>query len=631
MDQDPTSSGAPADSDDASTLDLSGRCVGSSYILLRPIGHGATGTVWRGVDRSSGEPVAVKLLHESLLRQPKLVTRFVQERTILMMLRHRNVVRVRDLFSVGESLALVMDLVPGGSLRDYLRERPTLAPAEVARLGAQVAAALAEAHELGIVHRDLKPDNILLHREEGRLDIRLTDFGIARVLNAPSLTTTHAVVGTPHYMAPEAFHSSSTTPAADVYALGVLLYEMVSGRPPYDSDTVTDLMRLHLEGVPERRPGIPDPLWDVVASCLERKPGLRPTAAELAVDLGDVSRAVDAPALSAPAARPGGSRDSAGPPARSAGSSPGDPGSSPGDPGSSPGDPGSSPGDPGPGSGGRGSSPGGAPAGSGPSRGPDSRPPAAGPGRHPSHTGARRPLVPRRRNQPASWRWARPWAMIALVCAAMLASGVATTAWHLGRAGGEPGGEAALARTGAGDVRPSAASAGSAPPAARSARNRADDSGRSQSRLGAKAAAAAAVATPSPRPSRAAATGSPVTEKTYGPWECAQQYALSYDNAMAVRPCHKVGDKVQVSATLTAPRDGTATLSLELRDVATGASHPAKTCTGLVFQEGSRSRECGPATVSPRRGHRYQVVMSWRFSRDGRVEAGSARGSEFSF
>ncbi|WP_249024681.1 serine/threonine-protein kinase, partial [Couchioplanes caeruleus] len=360
MDQDPTSSGAEADSDGASTLDLSGRCVGSSYILLRPIGHGATGTVWRGVDRSSGEPVAVKLLHESLLRQPKLVTRFVQERTILLMLRHRNVVRVRDLFSVGESLGLVMDLVPGGSLRDYLRERPTLAPAEAARLGSQVAAALAEAHELGIVHRDLKPDNILLHREDDRPDIRLTDFGIARVLNAPSLTTTHAVVGTPHYMAPEAFHSSTITPAADVYALGVLLYEMVSGRPPYDSDTVTDLMRLHLEGAPERRPGIPDPLWDVIASCMEHKPRLRPAAAELAVDLGDVARRVDAPALPAPAPR------------------------SPASPDSSPGSGDSSPGSRDPGSGGQGSERGGrgsadslvpeagrAPAGSRPSRSPD--------------------------------------------------------------------------------------------------------------------------------------------------------------------------------------------------------------------------------------------------------------------
>ena len=202
-------------------MDLSGRCVGSSYILVQPIGQGATGTVWRGVDRASGEPVAVKLLHESLLRQPKLVTRFVQERTILLMLRHRNVVRVRDLFSVGETLGLVMDLVDGGSLRDHLREHHTVAAGEAARLAAQVAAALAEAHELGIIHRDLKPDNVLLRIEDGRLDTRLTDFGVARILNTPSMTTPNAVVGTPHYTAPEAFHGATASAATDVYALGV--------------------------------------------------------------------------------------------------------------------------------------------------------------------------------------------------------------------------------------------------------------------------------------------------------------------------------------------------------------------------------------------------------------------------
>src|SRR5689334_6810371 len=179
-------------------MDLSGRCVGNSYVLQHPIGQGATGTVWRGIDRASGAPVAVKLLHESLLRQPKLVTRFVQERTILLMLRHRNVVRVRDLFSVGESLGLVMDLVAGGSLRDHLRRHHTVAAGEAARLAAQLAAALAEAHGLNIVHRDLKPDNILLTEENDRLETRLTDFGIARVLNMPSITTPNAVVGTPH-------------------------------------------------------------------------------------------------------------------------------------------------------------------------------------------------------------------------------------------------------------------------------------------------------------------------------------------------------------------------------------------------------------------------------------------------
>ncbi|MEU4241255.1 protein kinase [Actinoplanes sp. NPDC026619] len=290
MTKDRTSSVARADSDGASTMDLSGRCVGSSYVLQHPIGQGATGTVWRGLDRSTGEPVAVKLLHESLLRQPKLVTRFVQERTILLMLRHRNVVRVRDLFSVGETLGLVMDLVDGGSLRDRLRAHGTVAPGEACRLAAQVAAALAEAHELGVIHRDLKPDNILLYVEDGRLDTRLTDFGVARILNTPSMTTPNAVVGTPHYMAPEAFHGSTASPATDVYALGVLLFELVSGRPPYDSDSIPDLMRRHMEGHPERRPGIPDVIWDLIEDCMAGKPRLRPSATEMVSVLSDAAR-----------------------------------------------------------------------------------------------------------------------------------------------------------------------------------------------------------------------------------------------------------------------------------------------------------------------------------------------------
>jgi serine/threonine protein kinase len=314
LDPDPSSGAARPDFDGVATPDQRERCVGGSYLLIRPIGQGATGTVWRGVDRGTGEPVAVKLLHESLLRQPKLVTRFVQERTILLMLRHRNVVRVRDLFSVGESLGLVMDLVPGGSLRDYLREHHTLRPGAAAGLAAQVAAALAEAHDLGVVHRDLKPDNILLHVEDGRLDPRLTDFGIARVLHTPRLTTTNAVVGTPHYMSPEAFHSSAAGPATDVYALGVLLYELLCGRPPYDSDSVADLMRLHLAGDPERRPGIPDRLWEIVTGCLEQRPGLRPTAAELAAELSDAART--APALPRPGKPPAVLPPHSAPPAR---------------------------------------------------------------------------------------------------------------------------------------------------------------------------------------------------------------------------------------------------------------------------------------------------------------------------
>ncbi|GAA3336380.1 hypothetical protein GCM10020358_08320 [Amorphoplanes nipponensis] len=569
MDQDRTGGDVRPDSDGASTLDLSGRCVGSSYILVRPIGQGATGTVWRGVDRTSGEPVAVKLLHESLLRQPKLVTRFVQERTILLMLRHRNVVRVRDLFSVGEALALVMDLVPGGSLREYLREHRTLAPAAAARLAGQVAAALAEAHELGIVHRDLKPDNILLHRTDGELDTRLTDFGIARVLSSPSLTTSHAVVGTPHYMAPESFHSSTVSPAADVYALGVLLYEMVCGRPPYDSDTVHDLMGLHLAGGPERPPGVPDPLWEIITGCLEQKPRLRPTAGELIAELHTVARAAgDTPALPPPAApRPA-------PPEQP--------------------------------------------------RTPD---PAAPRLAHPSLAGLRLP-APRRRNQPASWRWGRPWATIAVVSAAMLASGVATTAWHLVRTPGPQSPARAAqpmlpAAQPSGPVLPSRSVP--APPATASA---GPDAGR---RRPVAPAVAAQALTPVRPPHRTSRPRSRVQEaQPYGPYACRRSFGMAGYTPLVVSPCQSLGARVRIRATLTAPAPGEGRITVALVDAGTGRTVGApKVCAGLTFTKDTPTRLCGPMTVGPPRGHRYQVVMSWRFGSDRYGGGKLVRGSEF--
>jgi serine/threonine-protein kinase len=566
VDKDPTSSGARPDSFGASTLDLSGRCVGSSYILVRPLGQGATGTVWRGVDRASGEPVAVKLLHDSLLRQPKLVTRFVQERTILLMLRHRNVVRVRDLFSVGESLALVMDLVPGGSLRDHLRRHHTVAPGEAARLAAQVAAALAEAHELGIVHRDLKPDNILLHLQDGQLDTRLTDFGIARVLNTPALTTPNAVVGTPHYMSPEAFHGAAASPAADVYALGVLLYELVSGRPPYDGDSVPDLMRRHLEGRPERRPGIPDELWDVILSCLEHKPRLRPTAAELVAELSDVARATaDVPAL---------------------------PGPGPEEPAA-----------------------------------PAEPPPPAGP--RPVRSIVPAPRAPRRRfNQPPSRRWARPWAMVALIAGTMAASGVATAAWHLGRSGSGTDDVTVASGTVAVPLPLPSASASVAPkPAApkppapaRDVRTE-DPIPATTSRVGRPAARAARPASPAPR----------VEARPYGPRECVRKLDFDFRNPSVAEPCHSVGADVQISGGLTAPDGGRAAITVALQEDGRTVAGPY-TCPGLVFTgDGMSTRECGPKRAAVRRGHRYTVLMTWTYSRDGRSRTGEARGSTFAF
>jgi serine/threonine-protein kinase len=626
--------GSGTGSDGASTLDLSGRCVGSSYLLIRPIGQGATGTVWRGVDRSSGEQVAVKLLHESLLRQPKLVTRFVQERTILLMLRHRNVVRVRDLFSVGESLGLVMDLVAGGSLRDHLRDHSTVPAGEAARLAAQVAAALAEAHDLGVIHRDLKPDNILLQTENGRLDTRLTDFGIARVLNTPSITTPHAVVGTPHYMAPEAFHGAPTTPAADVYALGVLLYELVVGCPPYLSDSVADLMRRHVEDSPERRPGIPDALWEVITCCMAKKPRLRPSAAELIADLSAVARAAaDVPALPHPAPRP------VPPPAGSAAAE----APSVDDPG--------------------GSEDAGGIDGAGIDDagiedagiedagiedagiedagiedagidvpGPRTGPPASVELRpvveHPSLAGSPHP-PPQPRNQPAAWRWARPWVIVALVSGSMVATGVVTSLWHLRHGIGgsdiltvaEPADQRAEQPRAVPSVNSSAVVTvnASAPPARPTAR------------------ASIVVARATSKPARTVATTADDAEPTkearpVGPWQCREAIQFSFSDPLLAKPCHAVGDSVQVNGQIVAPAGARVTITLSLRDTVTGRTAAGPhTCAVMVFTDRGQSHDCGPVRLAVPRGHRYAAVIDWRYLRQDTSTRGTATGPEFSW
>lgn len=275
--------------------------VGGSYALLEQIGGGASGVVWRALDQSTGEEVAIKLLREELVPQPKAVMRFVQERAILAALQHENIVPVRELLTVGHSIGLVMELVPGGSVRDLLRERGPLPPAQAATIMAAVADALAHAHQLGVIHRDLKPDNILLGTPDA-LDwnprVRLTDFGIARVVDAPALTTTGALLGTPNYLAPEIISGARATPAADVYAFGMVLFELLTGRPPYAGHTPRTVMRRHVETRPQRNPGIPDPLWKLISACVEKTPARRPDAATLGGALRMAARRLGAePAL----------------------------------------------------------------------------------------------------------------------------------------------------------------------------------------------------------------------------------------------------------------------------------------------------------------------------------------------
>ncbi|MEV4799170.1 serine/threonine-protein kinase [Nonomuraea sp. NPDC049421] len=269
--------------------DESEASLGSRYVLLEEIGGGAMGTVRRARLRDTGEIVAVKLLRDGLAADQDLVLRFVQERNVMRSLRHPHIVPVRDFVVEGDRLALVMDLVEGGDLRGLLRQRDTLPPSETARLMAQVAEALAAAHALGVVHRDVKPGNVLIDTA-GRA--RLSDFGVARIVHGPGLTGTSSIIGTPAYLAPEIAEGDAATAAVDVYALGLILYELLAGRPPFAGDHPMALLRQHATAMPRRLPGMPDALWTLIWACSAKDPAVRPTAEAVAAALHQAAPAL---------------------------------------------------------------------------------------------------------------------------------------------------------------------------------------------------------------------------------------------------------------------------------------------------------------------------------------------------
>ncbi|MEU8961187.1 serine/threonine-protein kinase [Streptomyces sp. NPDC048491] len=279
------------------------RPVGSKYLLEEPLGRGATGTVWRARQRETagseasvagqpGETVAIKVLKEELANDADVVMRFLRERSVLLRLRHDNIVRTRDLVVEGDLLALVMDLVDGPDLHRYLRENGPLTPVAASLLTAQIADALAASHADGVVHRDLKPANVLLDERDGAMHPMLTDFGIARLADSPGLTRTHEFVGTPAYVAPESAEGRPQTSAVDIYGAGILLYELVTGRPPFAGGTALEVLHRHLSEEPRRPTTVPAPLWTVIERCLSKDPERRPSAENLARGLRVVAAGI---------------------------------------------------------------------------------------------------------------------------------------------------------------------------------------------------------------------------------------------------------------------------------------------------------------------------------------------------
>ncbi len=268
------------------------RVLADRYELHERMGAGGSGTVWRGHDRALDRPVAIKLLHADLADDPVIEARFRTEATAAAKLTHPHAVQVYDVGRDDDVDFLVMELVAGVSLADLLREGPV--PAGVAAaIGAMVAEALGAAHQAGIVHRDVKPANVLLAADGA---VKLADFGIARVLGAVSsrLTRTGTVLGTARYLAPEQLREEAIDARADVYALGLVLYESLTGRLPFGDGSQAEVATRRLTmSLPSVRAyaDVPPGLDEVIRWATRRDPEERPpTGAALAEALAAFAR-----------------------------------------------------------------------------------------------------------------------------------------------------------------------------------------------------------------------------------------------------------------------------------------------------------------------------------------------------
>jgi eukaryotic-like serine/threonine-protein kinase len=277
-----------------------GRVLAGRYELRERLGHGGAGTVWRGYDRALDRAVAVKLLHADLAEDRDAATRFRTEATAAAKLTHPNAVLVYDLGRDGDDDYLVMELVEGVDLAALVREG-ALPAGLAAGTGSQVAAALGAAHQAGIVHRDVKPGNVLLTSEG---TAKLADFGIARALGAATarLTRTGTVLGTARYLAPEQLRDDPVDARADVYALGLVLHEVLTGRPPFGEGNAIEVaarrLTTSLPAIDELVDGVPGGLVDVIEWCTRLDPSERPEdGTELAAALRRFATVDATPAL----------------------------------------------------------------------------------------------------------------------------------------------------------------------------------------------------------------------------------------------------------------------------------------------------------------------------------------------
>jgi serine/threonine protein kinase len=265
------------------------RIFADRYRIESTVGRGGMGSVFRVIDLKNGEQRALKVLHATSGQSRSALQRFEREAAMLRRIAHPAVPRIHDFGIAGDSMYLVTDFIDGTNLREAIASRGPFPLPEITTIGIAIADCLTLAHEHGIVHRDIKPHNVMLTRAG---EVRLIDFGIARdaAFNATAITGSGFMIGTPQYMSPEQFEGSHVDARTDIYSLGVLLFELATGRLPFQGETPGSFALKHATETPPQprqiRSDIPMLLNRVILKCLEKVPHDRyGTAEDLALDL----------------------------------------------------------------------------------------------------------------------------------------------------------------------------------------------------------------------------------------------------------------------------------------------------------------------------------------------------------
>ena len=266
------------------------RILAGKYVVQSEIAKGGMGVIYKALDRTLNRVVAIKLVHAHLSGDPSFVERFLREARAMARLQHDNIVTIYDAVEDQGTQLLVMEYFQGSNLRVLTKNRPRLPLRDVVNITHQLANALAYAHSHGIIHRDIKPANVMVDK---RGKTKLTDFGIAAALDEASITSTGQVIGTPEYMSPEQARGATLDGRSDLYSVGIILYEMLTGKTPYEESSKTSILgklAFDQQELPlPFPPGIPSLLQGVVRDLLRRQPDERiPDADTLATQLHEI-------------------------------------------------------------------------------------------------------------------------------------------------------------------------------------------------------------------------------------------------------------------------------------------------------------------------------------------------------